>query len=177
MAHFIPESWRHSLAHLRANIHDTIDRWWHHNHTPENGSTLSVRRVKPEIVEDHTSWLSSPSLFSAHLPRIDVEQTDDDVFVTAELPGLEKDDFTVDLSGERLLRIRGEKKQSSEKKSDGMYYAECSYGAFARTVPLPCEIDAEHASATYKQGTLRITLPKTERAKASRVKVQVHEST
>jgi HSP20 family protein len=103
---------------------------------------------------------------------MDIEETDTEIIVTAELPGLDKDDFTVDISGNRL-RIRGEKKRSSEKQEHGYYYAERSYGAFARTVPLPCDIDADRATATSKNGTLRITLPKTEQAKANRIKVQV----
>ena len=175
MAQLIPESWRQGLAHLRDDIHDAIDRWWHHrHHEMEPGTAVPVRRVTPERVEDNAWPLSSPSFLGPHLPLVDVEETEDDVLVTAELPGLEKDDFTVDISGARL-RIRGEKKQSSERKTRGAYYAECSYGAFSRAILLPCEIDADHAKAAYEHGTLRMTLPKTDRAKASRIKVQVHD--
>ncbi len=176
MAHFIPENWQHRLVQLRTDIHDTIDRWWHHhNSTPENGSAVPVRQVTPELVEDNGAPFRLPAFLSSQLPRIDVEQTDDDVRITAELPGLEKNDFSVDISGDRLLRIRGEKKQSSSKKTGNIYYTECRYGSFARMVPLPCAIDSEHAEATYQQGTLRITLPKTDQAKASRVKVPIHD--
>jgi hypothetical protein len=76
------------------------------------------------------------------------------------------------LSGERLI-IRGEQKQSSERHGRDYYYAERSYGAFMRILPLPCEVDAEHAQARYKNGVLRVTLPKTAQAKSKRVKVQV----
>ncbi len=175
MARFIPERWRQGLTHLRHDLHATIDRWWHHHgHGAADGTDTPVRRATPELVEDN-GWPKFPSFLSPQLPSIDVEETDDNVVVTAELPGLEKEDFTVDISSERWLRIRGEKKQSSEKKMQGAYYAECRYGAFSRTVPLPCEIDADHTKATYKHGALRITLPKTDRAKSRLINIQTHE--
>ncbi|WP_089938780.1 Hsp20/alpha crystallin family protein [Candidatus Entotheonella palauensis] len=175
MAHLIPENWRHAAANLRHDIHDAIDRWWHrHRHTAENGSNVPVRRAQAQLVEDGEGFGFSP-FFTTMGPPINVEETDDDVIVTAELPGLEKDDFTVDMSG-RQLRIRGEKKQSSETKERGYYYAESRYGAFARTMPLPCEVDADHANATYKHGVLRITLPKTPGTKSNRINVKVQGS-
>ncbi len=174
MTQLMPERWRQGLSQLRSDIHDAIDRWWHHHrHTQGNGPAVPARRVDSELVEETTWPLRFPSSLTAQLPLVDVEETDDDVLITAELPGLEKDDFTVDISGERMLRIRGEKKQSTEKKSRGAYYAECSYGAFSRSLPLPCAIDADHAKATYKHGTLKMTLPKTDRAKRNRVNIQV----
>jgi HSP20 family protein len=79
-------------------------------------------------------------------PVVDLEETDDNIIVTAELPGLDKDDFTVEISGERLS-IRGEKKQETEEQGREYYYAERRYGAFARVVALPCEIDADKVEA------------------------------
>jgi len=172
MANLIPDSWRRSLVHLRDDIHDAVDRWWHQRHaTDERGDSLPVRRAPADLVEDDP-FFRLPSPFIPQHPVMDIEETDTELIVTAELPGLDKDDFTVDISGNRL-RIRGEKKRSSEKQEHGYYYAERSYGAFARTVPLPCDIDADRATAISKNGTLRITLPKAEQAKANRIKVQV----
>ena len=75
------------------------------------------------------------------------------------------------LFGERLV-VRGEQKQSSEQ--DGHEDdTERGYGAFIRILPLPRAVDAEHAQAHYKNGVLRVTLPKTAQAKTRRVKVQV----
>ena len=176
MAYMIPESWRQGLTHLRHDLHQAIDRWWHrHGHTAAGDAVVPVRRTTAELV-DHNSWpLNVSSFFSSHLPSIDVEESDDDIVVTAELPGLEKEDFTVDVSSDRWLRIRGEKKRSSQKKTQGATYAECRYGTFARSVPLPCKIDADQAKATYQHGALTITLPKTGRAKSRRIKIQAHE--
>jgi HSP20 family protein len=108
-------------------------------------------------------------------PGLDVAETDDKVVVTAELPGLDQEDIAVDVSGDRLV-IRGEKKAAMEKKGREYYYAEQSYGAFARTVVLPCEVDADKALAKYKNGVLRLSLPKTEQARTRRVQVKVRDT-
>jgi HSP20 family protein len=103
---------------------------------------------------------------------IDQEETDNEVIVQAELPGLEKDDFTIEVTGNRLV-LRGEKRHETKEQRHGYSYAERSYGAFARVIALPCEVNAGKATATYKNGLLRITLPKTAQAKANRITVQV----
>lgn len=176
MTHIMPESWRQGLAHLRHDLHEAIDRWWHrHSHGAPNETAIPVRRETPDY-GDAPDWpLAFPSLLGPQLPSIDVEETDDEVVVIAELPGLEKDQFTVDISNERWLRIRGEKKQTSEKNTQGVYYKECHYGAFSRMVSLPCEVDADLAKATYKHGALRITLPKTHRAKSRYIQIEEDE--
>ncbi len=176
MVHIMPERWRRGLAHLRHDLHEAIDRWWHRHGPAADHTSVPIQRSIPERVEPNDWPLPFPAVFSPQLPSIDVAETDDEVVVTAELPGLEKEHFTVDISGDRWLRIRGEKKQSSEKKTHGAYYAECCYGAFSRTVPLPCEVDADRAQATYKHGALRITVPKTDRAKSRQIRIQVPES-
>jgi len=85
---------------------------------------------------------------------------------------LTEKDFSVELSGDRLV-LKGEKKANREEKKRDYHYAECSYGSFTRSIPLPCEVDADKASARYARGVLIVTLPKTEAAKARRVKVDV----
>ena len=172
MAHLIPENWRHAATHLRHELHDAIDRWWHRHHRDsQSGSEVQVHRPVSQLLDGREGY-DFASLLDRVSPPINIEETDDDIIVVAELPGLEKDDFTVDMSNGQL-RIRGEKKQSTETKEGGYYYAETRYGAFARTMPLPCEVDVDHAKAIYKQGVLRITLPKTPAAKSSPIHVQI----
>jgi HSP20 family protein len=171
LSHWIPESWRESLTHLRNEIHDIVERWLPRRDapTPTHDGAVTVRNVAP--VEAHGLYGSS-SFFRGHGLNIELDETDDDLRVTAELPGLDPNDFTIEISGERLL-IRGEKKQESTRSGRGFTYSERRYGAFARVLQLPCEINTDNAKATYKQGVLRITLPKTAQAKASRVKVRI----
>jgi HSP20 family protein len=170
MLDLIPASWRQALADLREAVHDTLERWFHGDHTaPEPRSGELVVRPTPGV----TTPPSFPAPFTARGPVIDVDETDDDVVVTAELPGLERDDFTVEITGGRLV-IRGEKKQSTERSAHGYTYSERRYGAFARALQLPCEVDSDKAEAHYQNGVLRLTLPKTEQAKSTRITVKVH---
>jgi HSP20 family protein len=156
MAQLIPTSWKHALDNLREEVHHVLDRW------------LPRRETSPD--RDGEFW--APSLVSLESPGLDLTETDDEVVVTAELPGLDKEDVAVEVSGDRVL-IRGEKKAATERKGRGYYSAEQSYEAFARAVALPCEVDADKATAKYKNGTLRLALPKTEQARAQRVKVHI----
>jgi HSP20 family protein len=171
LPHWIPESWRESLAHLRDEVHEIVERWLPRQDgpVPTRDRAVTVRRVEP--AEAHGLYGSSP-LFVGSGPNVEFDESDSDLLVTAELPGLDPDDFTIEISGERLV-IRGEKKQEATRSGRGYTYSERRYGAFARTLRLPCEIDPDNAKATYKQGVLRVTLPKTARAKTSRVKVRV----
>ena len=93
-------------------------------------------------------------------PRTDVRETDDSVLVTAEIPGLEDKDFEINLT-EDLLTLKGEKRHEHEEKEKGeVRRVERSYGSFQRTIPLPCEVVADKATAEYRNGVLTVTLPK-----------------
>ena len=105
-------------------------------------------------------------------PAVDLYGEKDNIVVKAELPGLEKDDIEVNLSGHRLT-IKGEKKQEEEVKKEGYYGAERSYGSFLRTLELPTEVQTDKVKAAFKNGILEIRLPKTEEAMKKETKVKV----
>jgi len=155
MSNLIPVTWRDSAERLRDNVMSVFDRWLPQRH---------------ESAHEEGAW--PLSFFTHHGPAIEVSDDDDAVRVTAELPGLEKGDFNVDLYEDRLV-LRGEKKAHHETKERGYHMTECSYGSFTRSIPLRPEIDRDKVTAEYKRGILRVTLPKTEAAKAKRVKVNV----
>ncbi len=89
-----------------------------------------------------------------------------------ELPGIEKEDIEVNISG-NLLTVKGEKKKEGEIKEENYYRLERPYGSFSRTVELPKEVQIEQARASFKNGVLEIRLPKTEEAKKKEIKVRV----
>lgn len=100
-------------------------------------------------------------------PSVDVSETDKEVCVTVELPGIDEKDIDLAIA-ENALTIKGEKKTEKEEKDEGRYHVERSYGSFQRRLMLPCEINTDKTKATFKKGVLKVTLPKT--AKAQNVK-------
>jgi HSP20 family protein len=155
MPNLIPVNWRDSVDTLRDNVLGVFDRWF---------------PARPRRAGEEFLWPST--LLAQGGPAVDVVEDDDAVRVTAELPGLDEKDFTVEVRNDRLI-LRGEKRAGREEKKRDYYYSECSYGSFTRSVPLPCEVNADKATANYKHGVLHVTLPKTEPGKAKRVKVDV----
>ena len=111
-----------------------------------------------------------PKLQAAWAPSVDVAETDEEISVVAELPGIEKEDVDVSVA-DGFLTIKGEKKQEGENKRG--HRVERSYGAFSRRFQLPAEIKTESISAVYNNGVLTVTLPKAEAAKPQQIEVKV----
>lgn len=109
---------------------------------------------------------------SVWLPSLDVKETDGKIVVTAELPGLTANDIDVSISDD-LLTIKGEKKMEEEKKKEeGVYVSERYFGSFQRSIRLPAGVDSEKVKADFKNGVVRIEMPKTEKSKTRKIAVQ-----
>jgi len=106
------------------------------------------------------------------LPSVDVSETKNDVVVKAELPGMDPKDIEVTLSDGHLM-IKGQKKHEKEEKDEDYHFVERSYGSFVRAVHLPKEVKHDKISASYKNGVLKVVLPKSEEAKTKEVKIKV----
>jgi HSP20 family protein len=106
------------------------------------------------------------------LPFLDVAETKNELVVKAEIPGMDPKDIDISLS-DGVLTIKGEKRQEKEEKEADYHLVERSYGSFMRSVQLPKEVQSDKISASYKNGILRITLPKSEEAKKKEVKIKV----
>lgn len=105
-------------------------------------------------------------------PAIDVVVEKDNVIVKADLPGLTKDDVSVTLQ-DNYLTITGEKKQETEQQEANYFLSERVYGSFTRTIELPLAVDAAKIEARFKDGTLQVTLPKSEEARPKQIEVKV----
>jgi HSP20 family protein len=108
----------------------------------------------------------------AFSPSVDVKESDNEIKVSAELPGMHDKDIDVSLTKDSLT-IKGEKKEEKEDKGKDYYRMERSYGSFSRTIPLPAEIDTDKVKAEFKKGVLTVTLPKTPRAIKETKKISV----
>jgi len=138
----------------------------------ENGANplVSLQRDINHVFEDfwhkvENSWTGRNDVVGMFGPSTDVTETDKSIDVSVELPGMTEDDIDISLSGDAIT-IRGEKKIEHEENRKGVYMSERSYGSFYRTVPLPAGVDPDKADATFKNGVLKVSLPKTPEAQA-----------
>ncbi|MDP9083900.1 MAG: Hsp20/alpha crystallin family protein [Pseudomonadota bacterium] len=124
---------------------------------------MSLHREMNRLFDDVFRGFDDSRLFSARSgwPSVDVEETDKEYRVTAELPGLEERDVEV-LLQDGLLTVRGEKKLEAENRN--RTYSERFYGRFERQITLDRDVDDSAVSATFKSGILTVTVPKSARA-------------
>ncbi|MDH5472398.1 MAG: Hsp20/alpha crystallin family protein [Gammaproteobacteria bacterium] len=115
------------------------------------------------------SHLSAP--FEGRTPDVDMVNRDDEIFIKAELPGVDKDDVEITLT-DRTVTIKGSTR-AEEKEEKGDYYrCEISQGSFSRTLSLPDQVDTDKAKAKFKHGVLKLTLPKVKSSKRANVKIE-----
>lgn len=105
------------------------------------------------------------------VPRTDLADSPEALTVTMELPGVEPQDVSVQVTGDRL-NVRAEKKTERQEKQRAGFYTERQYGTFQRTIPLPNTIDPEQVDASYKSGVLTIRLAKRPDLKPKKIKVR-----
>jgi len=105
-------------------------------------------------------------------PRADVHETDKEVFVDLELPGIKKDEIKIEVKND-VLTISGERKQERKTETPEGSRIERHYGKFERSFSLPETVSVDKISAAYTNGVLTLTLPKTEKALPKEIKVEV----
>ena len=105
------------------------------------------------------------------MPPVDVSETGKEVVVHAEVPGMDAKDIDIALNG-RILTIRGERKEEKEEKKRSYHRIERRYGSFFRSFELPADVDASAVEATYKDGVLKLSLPKTEEQSLKKIEVK-----
>jgi HSP20 family protein len=115
-------------------------------------------------------FLSEPAALRPWSPAVDVAESDNEVTLTADLPGLTKEQIQVRIEDGALL-ITGERKFANEDKKTGYHRIERSYGNFKRYFSLPDTVQADKVEAKYENGVLQVTLPKKELAKPRTIEV------
>ena len=116
-------------------------------------------------------WPEAAAGAGLAMPSVDITETDGEYRVRAELPGVEKNDVTVELD-QGVLCIRGEKKSRRDEKTERGRRLECSYGAFSRSFTLPQDADADHITAQFKDGVLDVKVAKLPESKPKQIAVK-----
>ncbi|HEY7229380.1 MAG TPA: Hsp20/alpha crystallin family protein [Pseudolabrys sp.] len=134
---------------------------------------MSLQREIDRLFEDFSRGLPafSGNGGTALMPSMDVTETDKEIEVTAELPGLEEKDVQINLA-DNLLTIRGEKKAEKEQKDKNYRLVERSYGSFERTLELPEGVNPDAIKASISKGVLKVTVAKPAPAQARKIEVK-----
>jgi HSP20 family protein len=113
------------------------------------------------------------SMLETERPAADIVETDKAFRITAELPGMKKEDVEVSVT-EGTLTVKGQKKEEREEKQKGYYLSERRYGSFQRAFQLPRIVDTDKIEARFDNGVLTVTIPKSAEALKSEKKIAVH---
>jgi len=111
-----------------------------------------------------------PAATTTWSPAVDIFETEGEIVVKAELPGMERKDIVLNLES-NVLTVRGERRFAKETKDDNYHRIERSYGTFSRSFSIPATVDAEEIRADYRDGVLKIVLPKKEQAKPKQIRI------
>jgi HSP20 family protein len=104
------------------------------------------------------------------VPAMDLAETDDQLVLRADLPGLKRDDIEIEVK-DNVLTVSGERKAEHEQKGEGFHRIERSFGRFSRSLGLPRGIDAKSMTASFENGVLEVRMPKPEERKATRIEI------
>jgi len=117
-----------------------------------------------------------PSMMKEHgemMPAFDISEADDHFVVKADLPGIDPKNLDISLTG-NVLTIRGEKKEEREEKNERYYTIERQFGSFSRSFMLPSDVKEDGIEASYRDGVLRVSIPKSQRAKQKKITVKMN---
>jgi HSP20 family protein len=137
------------------------------------GETVSLRSAMDRLFEDSfvspMGWRTLGGS-DAISPAVDVHETNDEIVVTAALPGMKADDVEITMTGQNLS-LRGEFKADEEISRDQYLYRERRFGSFSRSIQLPVRVQGERADATFTDGVLTLRIPKAEEVKPRQIRI------
>jgi HSP20 family protein len=127
----------------------------------------------------NTTW---PRLFSGEealsgtwAPSVDIYEDQSSIVLEADLPGMKQEDFKLSIENYKLT-LSGERKFEKDEKGENFHRVERSYGSFTRNFSLPSTVNVDEVNAEFKDGVLRVTLPKKEEVKARQIQVKITEA-
>ena len=132
----------------------------------------TMRESMDRLFEDHFNRRPRNGGTVVWQPAIDMSETESEVLVRVELPGVDPKNVDVSVTADTVT-IRGHVQADQETRNKAYYRRELRYGTFQRTLALPTEMAGEQAKATFKHGILEVRIPKAERVKPKAVKVEV----
>lgn len=129
-----------------------------------------LRRQMDRLFDEVTHWETPSTVISA--PAIELSDEGEHLTLKAEIPGIDAKDLDISVMRQAVV-LKGERRVEEKTEEKGYFRSEFRYGSFARTIPLPTEVQNENTTAEYKDGVLTLTLPKAEEARDRAVKISV----
>ncbi len=142
----------------------TVSRW---NPFQE---LFALQNEMNRLFEDTLKTPSRRPRPDAWVPPVDIYETADNFEIMVELPGVKKEDLTLEVK-ENTLTLRGERRQAKDAKEEGVHRVERVYGSFLRSFTLPSNIRTDDVKAGFQDGVLTIVLPKAEEAKPRQIRI------
>lgn len=133
-------------------------------------------RLFNELMPSRIFCELAPSMMKGQeelMPAFDIAEADDHFVVKADLPGIDPKNLDISLAG-NVITIRGEKKEEREEKRERYYSMERQFGSFSRSFMLPSDVKEDGIEASFRDGVLRVTIPKSEHAKQRKIPVKMN---
>lgn len=134
---------------------------------------LQIQRRLDRLMTEMMGEMFGPAPAEGWAPPVDMYETDSEVVVRAQVPGVRPEDIEVQVTDNNTLIIRGERKETAEVKTERYIRREGWIGRFFREITLPTPVDVNRAQATYEYGVLTLRLPKAAAVPGRRIQVQV----
>jgi HSP20 family protein len=151
-----------------------VERWEPfkgiHRQTNLFDELVRMQQEMNSFFDDFFGERRSDLLEGNWLPALDVSETEKEIIVRVELPGMTQQDIDLSLH-ENMLLLKGEKKPAPTKSQENYHRAERSYGSFNRSLTLPANVDPNQVQATFKDGVLQITLSKVAEVKPQKISI------
>ena len=132
---------------------------------------LSLRDEMDNLLSRFSAELDGEWVAGVLAPSLDLSETPESVQLRMDLPGMKPEDVNIEIVG-NMLKISGERKEEKEEKNKTYHRIERRSGSFSRSVSLPCAVKEAEVGAEYANGVLTVTMPKSEEAKAHKIKVK-----
>ncbi len=137
---------------------------------PVSSIQQEMNRMFDRFLEHPFGRMEWPNEPREWRPSVDISETATQFEVSAELPGVDEKDIDLEVS-DGMLTLKGTRSEEREDKEKDYHHREQFFGSFRRMIPLPSSVDPEGVKASYKRGVLRVTLPKNEQSRATKVAV------
>lgn len=148
----------------------SLSEGWRELRTRASGALTRFRRDDSAAAGGSASALDRFGSADWGLMAADIRLADDSIVVRLEAPGMSREDLHIDVDRDRLC-VWGEKRVDSETRDGDYHLVQCAYGSFRRDLVLPQPVDADRATASYRDGVLRIEIPRLERSRGRRIVV------